>query len=157
MEGLAKMAVANKASKYEKYVVRKPFLPGSPGREKFAINGTEHFPELGYWFRAFYVAEPFVMEKPHTHDYDQVFHVMGTNPKDITQLDAEVEIYLGKEGEKVVITSPSIIYVPKGMIHCPVNFKTIKKPLMWINVALVKGDYVKTLLNGKQEGMPPGQ
>ena len=49
---------------------------------------------------------------------------------------AEVELYLGEEGERHVITHTTIVHIPKGMIHCPLNFKKIDRPIMFLNVPL---------------------
>jgi hypothetical protein len=145
--------VANKESKYEKYVVRNPIINGQFAK-RIAINGHEHWPELAYWLRWNYVAKPFVMEKPHSHDYDQVFHLFGGDSSNITDFQAEVIVNLGDE--QITITEPAIIYVPAGTMHCPVDFKRIDKPIIWMNVALVKGEYLKTLPNGQKEAMPKG-
>jgi len=53
----------------------------------------------------------------------------GEIPKDLMDFDAEVEMYL--DGEKNVITVPSIIHVPTGLPHCPLNFKRIGNPIMF--------------------------
>ena len=63
---------------------------------------------------------------------------------------------MGDEGEKEIVTSPTIIYVPKGLMHCPVDFRRIDKPIIWMNVALVKGEYLQTLPSGEKVPMPPG-
>ena len=50
--------------------------------------------------------------------------------------DAEVEISLGEESEKHVITEPTVLHIPKDVIHCPLNFKVVNKPVIFMNVAL---------------------
>ena len=58
----------------------------------------------------------------------------GSNPLDLYDFDAEIEFYLG--GEKQIINVPSIVTVPAGLIHCPLIFKRIGKPVMWVEVML---------------------
>jgi hypothetical protein len=47
-----------------------------------------------------------------------------------------VEIYIGEEQEKHVITEPTVLHIPKETIHCPLNFKVVNKPVIFMNVAL---------------------
>jgi hypothetical protein len=72
--------------------------------------------------------------EPHKHDFPHVMCFFGSNPLDLYDFDAEIEFYLG--GEKQVIDAPSIITVPAGLVHCPLIFKRIGKPVMWVEVML---------------------
>ena len=84
-----------------------------------------------------YLTQPFLMVKDaHVHEYDQFFCFVGGNPLNINEFDAEVEMYLGQEREKFVITSPTSVYIPAGMVHCPLNFKRINKPVMYMDFPL---------------------
>ena len=38
-----------------------------------------------------------------------------------------------------VINAATIVYIPKGLIHCPLNFKKVTKPVMFINIPLTSG------------------
>jgi hypothetical protein len=146
--------MARTQSNMEKYVVRNPIIEGQHAK-RIAINGNEHWPELGYWLRWNYIVEPHVMERPHAHDYDQVFHIFGGDASNITDFQAEVIVNLGDE--QITLTEPAIIFIPRGTMHCPVIFKRVDKPIIWMNVALVKGEYLQTLPSGEKEPMPPGE
>jgi hypothetical protein len=71
------------------------------------------------------------MEKPeveaHTHDFDEVITFFGTNPDDPEDLGGEVEIWL--EDEKFTLTKSCLIFVPKGMKHCPLHIKRVDRPI----------------------------
>jgi hypothetical protein len=54
---------------------------------------------------------------------------------------AEIELCLGEEQEKHIINSSTAVYIPKELPHCPLNFKVIKKPIVFMVVML--GDYIK--------------
>jgi hypothetical protein len=43
-------------------------------------------------------------------------------------LGGEVEIALGDEWEKHVITTSAIICLPRGVAHCPVYVKRVERP-----------------------------
>jgi hypothetical protein len=136
---------------YSKYVITDVIYEKGGFAKRFGINGHEHFPQLNYWLRWNYIPKAYVMEKPHSHDYDQVFHVFGADSSDITDFQAEVWVYLGDKGDKVVITSPAIIYVPAGLQHGPNDFRRVDKPIIWMNVAFPKGEYMKHLPDGSTE------
>jgi hypothetical protein len=81
------------------------------------------------------VKEPHLLvDKPHMHDFPHFLCLFGSNPKDLFDFDAEVEMYI--DGEKNIITVPSIIHVPAGLPHCPLNFKRIGSPIMFLEIML---------------------
>ncbi|MEM2394764.1 MAG: hypothetical protein QXW82_06145 [Candidatus Bathyarchaeia archaeon] len=85
-------------------------------------------------FRYTYIfGEPFSFEAPHSHDYDQLLIFLGPSDN-IRDFDAEIEIALGEEGERYPITTNTLVYVPKGLIHTPFYFKRLSKPVMFINM-----------------------
>jgi hypothetical protein len=51
---------------------------------------------------------------------------------------AEIELCLGKEQEKHIITSPVIVPMPKGLSHGPLNFKKLPKPIIFLEVMLTR-------------------
>lgn len=63
----------------------------------------------------------------HTHPFDEVITFFGTNPKDPNDLCGEVEIWL--EDEKYILTKSSLIFVPKGMKHCPLIVRRVDRPI----------------------------
>jgi hypothetical protein len=142
-------------SKWEKYVIRNPINEGNFAKRLF-INGSEHFPGLNYWLRWNYINQPYLMEVPHKHDYDQVFHLFGADSSNITDFQAEVYVHIGDEDETIKVTGPAIIYVPKGTMHCPIDFKRVDKPIIWMNIAFPEGDYIKTLTTGERLKRRPG-
>ncbi len=42
----------------------------------------------------------------------------------------------------------TIVHVPAGLLHCPMNYKRISKPIMLINITL-GGEYVKKSSEGE--------
>ena len=51
--------------------------------------------------------------------------------------DAEIELSLGEEQEKQIITSPTAAYIQAGLHHCPVNFAKVNKPVLFVDVAII--------------------
>jgi hypothetical protein len=69
--------------------------------------------------------------------HDHLFCFLGTNPDDPNDLGAEVEFWLGEgdETDKVVINTPSSVYVPEGLAVFPMKWKNVKRPVILCVVA----------------------
>jgi hypothetical protein len=122
------------ASKYDQYFVKEPLDVG-----RFAPNlrYTSDFAGTDFTLRWHYITGPYVMEtEPHAHDFDQFTFFIGGDPMNIKEFGAEVEMYMGEEQEKHVIDATTVMYVPRGLVHGPLNFKTVNKPIMFMNVPL---------------------
>lgn len=133
-------------TKYDKYVIREPLYRG-----RFApilhVCGEDHqcggdvcpgstFPSFPVEQTLMCITEPLEMKAQlHAHDYDQLLYFIGSNPRNLYDFDAEIEITLGEEKEKQVITTSSIVYIPKGMLHCPINFKLVNKPIIFMHLS----------------------
>ena len=133
------------------YQMKKPDDGGEAGQvpKRLAFDGTEHW-GLNYWMRLTYITAPFKMEQtPHSHEYDQCAHFYGGDLNDVEDFQAEVWFYLGEEGEKQVITRPTVVYIPKGLMHCPLTFVRVDKPIVFQNVCFTD-EYLKTMDDGKQ-------
>lgn len=63
----------------------------------------------------------------HTHEADEIIGFFGGNPDDPYNLGAEVEFWL--EDEMHLITSSALIFVPRGMKHCPLILRRIDRPI----------------------------
>ena len=69
----------------------------------------------------------------HEHDYDEVVAFFGTNPEDVNDLGGEIEMWLG--GEKHILTKSCLVYVPKGLVHCPLIIRRVDRPIFHFAVA----------------------
>jgi len=147
-------------SRYEKYVVRSSTAP-DPGIKwgipELGITDLYHFLSPSgpvkesntmiefAWIEkdsAFGVTQD---KPPHSHECDEIFLFMGTNPKDRDELGAEVEFWMGveKETEIIKFITSGLVFVPKGLVHLPLFFKNVKKPLLWIVIGLNIGETLK--------------
>jgi hypothetical protein len=83
--------------------------------------------------------KPVFLEKaPHTHDGDEYLIFLGGELPDLfSSFDAEIDFWIGEEQEKYVITRPTIIYIPKGMPHTPLDFRKIVKPVLFSALLLM--------------------
>ena len=126
-------------SKYSKYftqdIVRDgeiaPFLP----RVKF--NSKKNFGYGDFGLRFSTVTEPFeIPEGPHAHDFEQYLCFVGTGIN-VREFGAEVELFLGEENERHLITETTVVHIPAGMVHCPLRFIKVDKPITFINAVLI--------------------
>jgi hypothetical protein len=55
---------------------------------------------------------------------------------------------MGPEEEKHIITQPTFVFVPKGLHHCPLNFKVVNKPILFQAIHL--GPRFHKIMGGKE-------
>jgi hypothetical protein len=65
--------------------------------------------------------------KPHVHDSDEIIGFFGSDPADPYDLGGEVEIWL--EDDRHVIDRTAMIFVPAGMVHCPLVITRVDRPI----------------------------
>jgi hypothetical protein len=132
--------------KYDKYFVET--LPGSR-RPEWAVQGGPTIAYLDdklikgcyyYSVEMFTPAHPLGLKwgelghGPHAHKDAELLMHLGTNPDDPTDLGAEVDLYMGPEMEKHVITKSCVVYFPPGFVHCPWIIKRIDRPWLFVEV-----------------------
>lgn len=44
---------------------------------------------------------------------------------------AEIDLWMGEELEKDTITAATVVFIPKGLLHCPLNFRVIDEPVLF--------------------------
>ena len=74
----------------------------------------------------------------HTHDWDEYVGFIGSNPENPRDLGGEVEITLGDE--KHILTKSCAVFIPKGLLHCPIVFRRIDRPIFHF-IMVTGGDY----------------
>lgn len=84
------------------------------------------------------VSAPITFEKPHAHDFTELLFFIGGDPTDIRELGAEVEIILGEEQEKHVITTAGVVSIPAGLTHCPIAIRNVTRPIVFLEVSLTR-------------------
>lgn len=77
--------------------------------------------------------KPVSIEIPHSHDFDEIIGFGGTNRNYPRELGGEIEFLIG--GEKHIITKTCLIFVPKGVSHCPITLKRIDTPIFMFEAA----------------------
>jgi hypothetical protein len=134
-------------NQFEKYILRN--AAGVP-----VLKSRSHTPSVGarqeLWpgitgmgcnFGINSITEPYLLpDPPHKHEFDEYLLFIGGNPLNMGEFDAEIDVALGDNWEVYTINSTSIIYIPKGMQHCPIHVKRVGKPFLFGHIMLA-GQY----------------
>lgn len=124
-------------NKYETLFVKEPIGLRGGFFPVVISNGAKDYGGAEFSLRIHYITEPGILIKePHSHDFDQFYFFLGADFGKIKDFQAEVEFSLGEEEEKFIITVPTTVHVPKGLIHGPLNFKRVDSPIIFIDTLL---------------------
>jgi hypothetical protein len=138
------------SSKYAKYVITE--LKQPPEREalneryaKFAKRilwmDKDVVPGAFNMNTAWYLkAGPTLEDKPHSHAKDEIIGFFGNDSNNPNDLGGVVEIYM--EDELQVLTKSTMLFVPAGMVHCPLYLRRVDRPIFHFTV-VVDQVYVK--------------
>lgn len=121
--------------KYSKYVITHSIENVEPGPAINIIGERDFNSDFSIVYLP--IIKPMLIESfPHKHDFDIYLTFLGFHPDGLENLGGEVEIFLGEEQEKYIITSPTSVYIPKGFIHSPTNIIKVEKPILLIHATL---------------------
>jgi hypothetical protein len=70
------------------------------------------------------------------HPYDECLVFAGTDNSNMLYLGGEVSIQLGEEGEEHTFYEPSVVLIPRGMPHGPVNFRRVDRAIAHYTIGL---------------------
>ncbi len=70
--------------------------------------------------------------QPHAHDFDEMIGIIGSDREHPRAVDGDVSIVIGDE--KHTIKQSSLVFLPKRLRHCPIEFKNITRPVLCFTV-----------------------
>ena len=79
----------------------------------------------------------------HIHPYGECLVFTGLDYNNPNSFPAEVELTLGKEEEKYIIDSPTVVVLPAGVPHCPLTTTRVDKPFGFLAISL-SGEHALT-------------
>ena len=130
-------------TKYGQYIKREPIRDEEPAPKRKTYPHIyvdeellgEH--EVNCNFALSCVSEPYMMpDQPHSHPFDEFLLFIGSDPKNLRKLGGVVEIGLGDEWERHTIDTTTVVYLPSGLPHAPVNVKKVDKPFLFGHIML---------------------
>ena len=97
------------------------------------FRGASEIPGAGINMGWQMFVEPYKLEvDSHHHDVDEYLIFLGaTLPDLIGSFDGEIELFLGTEYERHVITKATVLYIPAGLEHNPCDIRRLSKPMMF--------------------------
>lgn len=106
-------------------------IPEVQGPQAY-FRGESELPGAGINMGWQVFTKPIKLEQQsHRHDVDEYLFFLGAELPDLVgSFDGEIEIFLGQEYERHILTKASIIYVPRGMEHNPMEIRRLGKPMM---------------------------
>jgi len=135
------------AEKYKKYVISEPKVesvayhpiknvkgvtfPDEIYLDGRIVEGSPAVVDIGWRFQK---PEPDPVEWTHTHDFDEVLCFIGADPDNPLGLGGEVEFHIADE--KYTFDKTTVIFVPKGVPHCPFIHNRVDKPFLLVVFAL---------------------
>jgi hypothetical protein len=92
-----------------------------------------HAINIGHQF----ITRPFVSDNPaHTHNFQEYLAWYGSNPDDPSEFEAKIHLYFGPEQELHVITQPTVVWFPPGLVHCPLEIVHVDKPIIQLEIMI---------------------
>ena len=133
------------AGKYDKYIVNPPHLQMRLKADRSVVFDGLMVgePLLHYDFTVGhqFVRKPFKGDNPaHTHNFQEFLAWYGGNPDDPDDFGAEVVFYMGEELVKYVFTRPTIVSLPPGLVHCPLEITRVDRPIIQLEMMLPTPD-----------------
>lgn len=83
--------------------------------------------------------------EPHVHDHDEAIYFVGCDCKS-ADLGAKINFKIGPgDGgeEDHIFTAPTVVVIPKGVWHCPMEALELEKPFLCMAVSLTSHYDVK--------------
>jgi hypothetical protein len=143
--------------KYGRYVITDPKLVTELAHHNFTEVTGYTYPDPVYldrdilkeantWLDIVWIWEiphPPDLLGAHDHPFDEIVLLIGSDPSDVTQLGAEIEWFMGEgdDAERFVLDKTCAIYVPRGLVHGPMNFLRVDRPILNGAIGLACGDY----------------
>jgi hypothetical protein len=143
--------------KYSKYIISNPSLvtelahhdlkkvsgftfPDEIYLDKDILEEANHWVDITWiWDRT----TPRELPGAHSHGFNEIVLLVGSNARNLRDLGGEVEWGMGegKDAETYLITSTTLIFVPKGLVHGPLVFKKVDRPILNIAIGINTGKY----------------
>lgn len=111
------------------------------------IPGADMYVEMS-WIVGMPDPNPHIAE--HSHDYDEIVLHFGSDPEDQEDLGAEIEFVV--DGTPHLITKSSSVFIPKGVSHGPLTWKSFRKPHVEMTIMIGAGSLGDADPGGHRKG-----
>lgn len=123
---------------YNRYFIKDIIKSNKWGGEGLGLTAVpEHIIPAGcrIHMELTVVRKPYMFHATtHKHNFTSFTYFFGSNPMDMKEFDAEIELSLGEEKEKHIINNPAVVVIPPGLYHCPVDYTKVDKPFYCLEI-----------------------
>jgi hypothetical protein len=131
---------------YEQYVVRSPMReagsmvknrqsPTMTYMSRHQVNVANHYIEFGWIYG---MPDPALHIHKHVHkNHDEIVLHIGGDPGDPLDLGGEIEFCVGDQ--PLTFNTNTGLYVPRGLAHGPLTWKSFRKPHIEMAIMLGAG------------------
>ena len=120
-------------------------------KEPMVTGGLGEIPESVLAIGFARITEPVSMGNPtHKHPFDQWIYLIGDSDN-FGELDADIEMTLGDRVVK--INYPCYVFVPKNVMHCPLDVKRVGKPFLFVDIRVTEEASVRPATVKKHAGV----
>ena len=146
-----------KKSKYTKYIISNPKLVTQMAFHDFSrVSGftfpdevyldKDLLPEANHWLDISWVWEktqPSELPSKHVHPFDEIVLLIGSNFRNLRDLGGEVEWGMGEDedAERFILTSTTAIFVPRHLVHGPLIYRQVNRPILNVAIGLNTSEY----------------
>jgi|WetSurMetagenome_2_1015567.scaffolds.fasta_scaffold792047_2 hypothetical protein len=126
--------------KYDKYIIHE--TPSSPLHPQGDVPWIplmrieDKVMKGAFYYECVWITAPVTERnacKPHSHSCDEILGFFGSNPKDPTNLNAEIEFWF--DDEKSIFTKNTLVLVPAGVWHSPIFVSNLKAPVFCLSTS----------------------
>jgi hypothetical protein len=110
----------------------EPRQTGEPGFVRVGYIDDEVIKGAFYMESCWFLKSSDTGPTPHTHEFDEILGFIGHNPRNPRDLGGEFELWL--DDEKYTLTQSCMVYIPKGLKHCPMIARKVVTPILHFSV-----------------------
>ncbi len=115
--------------------LRTEHRPFDPQNSPYMVPNFEFFDDIDGArpnFAVYYIMRTgMFMEGPHYHTADETLYFVSSDPRDMKNLGATVEIAFEESWEKYTITESCLVRFPAGVVHCPIYVRELERPFLF--------------------------
>lgn len=97
-------------------------------RRNVILLNSDVIPGAPYFTCTWFYKSTGLMQKTHTHDFDEHVGFVGSNPDDPTDLGGIIKFMV--DGEWLTIDRSAVLFIPAGVAHCPYIIERLDRPII---------------------------
>lgn len=141
--------------KYEHLAKEVKILENVGSFEKCALmEGKSFFGWDSISIRYGLIGQPGIIteetDRLHTHDYDQLLWLVSSDPNDMLELGAELEVTLGTNGVRHIVDIPTLIVIPAGTPHFSPIVRKVDRKFYFLSINCT-GEFKADIYDEKAE------